>query len=62
MSLRRFLPVLLPLAVALCVPSLLSAQNDPAPKVQVFGGYSWYHPGGSVSIEFIDVSDYTGFQ
>ena len=48
MSLRRLLPVLLSLAVALCVPSFLLAQNDAAPKVQVFGGYSWYHPGASI--------------
>jgi hypothetical protein len=47
MSLRRFLPVVVLSAVALCAPSFLLAQNDAAPKVEVFGGYSWYHPGGS---------------
>jgi hypothetical protein len=52
MSLRRFLPVVLLSAAALCVPSILLAQNDAAPKVQVFGGYSWYHPGGSVLPDF----------
>jgi outer membrane protein OmpA-like peptidoglycan-associated protein len=48
MSLRRMLSVLLVSAVALCAPSLLSAQSQDAPKVEVFGGYSWYHPGGTV--------------
>lgn len=47
MFLRRFLSVLLVSAVALSVPSLLSAQTQDAPKVEVFGGYSWYHPGGN---------------
>jgi hypothetical protein len=35
-------------AVTLFVPSLLSAQSQDAPKYEVFGGYSWYHAGGSV--------------
>jgi hypothetical protein len=48
MSLRRLLAVILVSAVALCAPSLLSAQTQDAPKVEVFGGYSWYHPGGSI--------------
>jgi len=46
------------LAVALCVPSFLLAQNDAAPKVQVFGGYSWYHPGGS--IDGVDLPNLNG--
>jgi outer membrane protein OmpA-like peptidoglycan-associated protein len=49
MSLRRMLPVLLVSAVALCAPSVLSAQSHDYPKVEIFGGYSWYHPGGNVS-------------
>jgi hypothetical protein len=48
MSLRRILPVVLLSAVALCAPSFLLAQSEDASKVEVFGGYSWYHPGGSV--------------
>jgi hypothetical protein len=34
MSLRRFFSVLIPSAVALCVPSLLFAQGDAAPKAR----------------------------
>src|ERR1700687_5273396 len=48
MSLRRFLSILAVSAVALSAPSLLSAQSQDAPKVEVFGGYSWYHPGGTL--------------
>ena len=45
MSLRRL--HLITLAIAFCTSSLLFAQ-DAAPKVEVFGGYSWYHAGGTV--------------
>jgi hypothetical protein len=49
MYLRRLLSVLLISAAAVCSPSLLSAQtDDPAPKVEVFGGYSWYRSGGTI--------------
>ncbi len=57
MSLGRFLRFVLPLAVALCVPSFLLAQTDSVPKVQIFGGYSWYHPGGSVSTTDVTTAD-----
>src|ERR1700690_1093626 len=49
MSLRRLLSALVVSAVALCTPSMLSAQNQDFPKAEVFGGYSWYHPGASVA-------------
>jgi outer membrane protein OmpA-like peptidoglycan-associated protein len=49
LSFRCFLPVLLLLAVALCTPSPLSAQNPGDPKAEVFGGYSWYRSGATVN-------------
>ncbi len=45
MTLRRFVSVLLVSAFSLCVPLTLSAQSEAAPYFEVFGGYSWYHPG-----------------
>jgi hypothetical protein len=46
MSLRRLLSLIVVLAFALCSSSLLSAQSqDGVAKVELFGGYSWYHPG-----------------
>jgi hypothetical protein len=56
MSLRRFLSVLLVAAVAFCVPSVLSAQSQDFPKAEVFGGYSWYHPGAS--FQGVDIEDF----
>jgi outer membrane protein OmpA-like peptidoglycan-associated protein len=56
MSLRRLLSALLTSAVVLCAPSMLSAQNQDFPKAEVFGGYSWYHPGASVAGS--DISDF----
>ena len=47
MSMRRWFSVMLVTAVFLCTASFLCAQET-APKVEVFGGYSWYHPGGTV--------------
>jgi hypothetical protein len=49
MSLRRFCSILLVSAVALSAPSVLSAQIQDAPKAEVFGGYSWYNPGGTIN-------------
>ncbi len=48
MSLRRLLVVLCVSAVVLCASAPLSAQHLDAPKAEVFGGYSWYHPAGTV--------------
>ena len=40
-------------------PSVLSAQSKDFPKVEVFGGYSWYHPGGGVSsLSSSDIPDF----
>jgi outer membrane protein OmpA-like peptidoglycan-associated protein len=50
MSLRRVVSVLLISAIALCAPLWLSAQDKTAPDVEIFGGYSWYHAGGSVPL------------
>ena len=47
MSLRRFSVMLLSTFV-LCA-SALFAQTQEAPKVEVFGGYSWYHAGGNIT-------------
>ncbi len=46
MSLRRLLSVLFVSGVVLCASSFSFAQD--APKVEVFGGYSWYHAGGTI--------------
>jgi len=55
MSLRRFLSVVLVSAVALGAPSFLFAQGrDGVEKFEVFGGYSWYHAGGSIPTTVID--------
>jgi outer membrane protein OmpA-like peptidoglycan-associated protein len=50
MSLRRFVYGLLISAVLLFTPSTLCAQHEAAPDFEIFGGYSWYHAGGSVSL------------
>lgn len=48
MALRRIV-VLLILAIALCAPSLsLTQGRDGVEKFDLFGGYSWYHPDGSI--------------
>jgi hypothetical protein len=60
MSLRRFLSSMLISAVALSVPSLLSAQSQDAPKVEVFGGYSWYHPSGTLDTTVVNNSVVVG--
>jgi hypothetical protein len=44
-QMRRYLKALLVLSVALTVHSF--AQD--APKFEVFGGYSWYNPGGRIT-------------
>lgn len=61
MSLRRLVSELLLGAVALFAPSLLVAQNQDAPKVEVFGGYSWYHAGGSISPFLPNIPDSNGW-
>ena len=49
MSLRRVFSFVLVLAVVLCASSLLLAQSQSGvAKYEVFGGYSWYYPGGSM--------------
>lgn len=49
MSLRRFLSVLLLSALALCAPSLLSAQDSGEFRAEEFSGYSGYRLGGTVN-------------
>jgi len=48
MNLRRFKLVALLVAALVVVPTLLSAQSTDVPKYSIFGGYSFYHPGGNV--------------
>ena len=50
MILRRIAPVLLLMAAALFAPLSLSAQKKTPSDFEIFGGYSWYHPGGSVPL------------
>ncbi len=45
MTFARFVSVLLISAVALVAPFSLSAQVMPRSDFEIFGGYSWYHPG-----------------
>ena len=45
MTLRRFVSILLVSAVALCAPLTLYAQKEGPSDIELFGGYSWYHPG-----------------
>jgi hypothetical protein len=53
MSLRRFFSGLF---LGLCVVSLISisamAQDEPTPKVELFVGYQWLHPGITVPAPF----------
>ncbi len=56
MSLRQLLSIFLGSAVVLCAPLLLSAQSLDVPRAEVFGGYSWYHAGGTVNR--VDVPDF----
>lgn len=44
---RRFLSILLVSTVALCAPSVLSAQQSDNPKVELFSGFSGYRAGGT---------------
>ena len=48
MNLRRFKLVAVLVAALVFVPTLLSAQSTDVPKYSIFGGYSFYHPGGNV--------------
>jgi hypothetical protein len=49
MALHRWISRYLLLFLVLSfVPSLLSAQSNEMPKGQIFGGYSWLHPGGKI--------------
>lgn len=74
MPLRRSLSTVLLSAIALLVPSLVCAQRAETSKEEIFGGYSWYRPGGTVnSVEvpnFVDglagqftlgINHWTGF-
>src|SRR5437899_9830053 len=56
MSLRAFdrksllLCTSLVVTMAVMIGSSAQAQDEqPAPKVEIFGGYSWLHPGGTLS-------------
>jgi hypothetical protein len=49
MSFRYWLSVILVTSVALCAPMRMYSQSQDAPKIEVFGGYSWYHPGGTIN-------------
>lgn len=54
MSLRRsavtksFLMFVLAAFVVALLPMSLFGQDQPVPKVELFGGYSWYNPGGNI--------------
>jgi len=58
MSLRRWMLryVLLFFTISF-IPSLLMAQVQRMPKFQVFGGYSWLHPGGEIGGSELDDID-----
>ncbi len=61
MFLRRFLSMMLTSAVALCISSPLLAQGvDGVEKYELFGGYSWYRPGGSIPTTIINGKLVTG--
>ena len=54
MALRRVAALLIS-ALALCAPSLSFAQGrDGVEKIDVFGGYSWYRPDGSIPAYIMD--------
>ncbi len=48
MKMRRFMLVASLLVALVVVPTLLFAQSTDVPKYTLFGGYSYYHPGGNV--------------
>ncbi len=61
MYFRRVLSVMLVLAVALCTALPLFAQGqDGVEKYDVFGGYSWYRPGGSIPTTILNGKPVTG--
>lgn len=45
---KRAIVLALVFMMTFAIANLTVAQETPAPKVEVFGGYSWYHPGGNV--------------
>jgi outer membrane protein OmpA-like peptidoglycan-associated protein len=48
---RRSVSVAVVLAVLLiCVPVLLNAQDEAPPKIDLFVGYQWLNPGGTVPV------------
>lgn len=55
--LRRFVSVLSVLMIVLGAPASVCAQSWELPKAEVFGGYSWYHAGGTVNK--VNVPDFT---
>ena len=49
MKLRRIILVASLLVALVVVPTLLSAQSTDVPKYTIFGGFSYYHPGGNAN-------------
>ena len=50
LRLRAFTPMLVALVFVLALSSsVLFAQDQPTPKVEVFAGYSWFNPGVTVN-------------
>src|ERR1017187_2283476 len=53
MSLRRLLSGLfLGLCTVLLISATVAAQEEPTPKVDLFVGYQWLHPGITVPVPF----------
>jgi outer membrane protein OmpA-like peptidoglycan-associated protein len=58
MSMRQWISCVFAFTMLLCATSLSVAQSKDYSKFDLFGGYSWYHPGGSVNGAELD--DYNG--
>jgi len=54
MSMRRWISCIFALTMTLCATSISLAQSKDYSKFDIFAGYSWYHPGGSVNQTELD--------
>jgi hypothetical protein len=58
----RFLSGLLAVLAVSLISTAALAQSDSNPKWDLFVGYQWLHPGGTVPTPFGDVNNPTGFK